>query len=48
MATLHHGHDDGAVVYVKGAPEQVMAMCSTQRGVAGNGADRLDALEQGR
>ena len=35
MATLHHGHDDGAVVYVKGAPEQVMAMCSTQRGSQG-------------
>ena len=31
MATLHHGHENGAVAYVKGAPEQVMEMCSAQR-----------------
>jgi magnesium-transporting ATPase (P-type) len=31
MATLHHSHDDGAFVLVKGAPERVLAMCSTQR-----------------
>ena len=27
MATLHHSHDDGAFVLVKGAPERVLAMC---------------------
>jgi magnesium-transporting ATPase (P-type) len=31
MATLHHSHDDGAFALVKGAPERVLAMCSTQR-----------------
>jgi magnesium-transporting ATPase (P-type) len=31
MATLHHSHDDGAFVLVKGAPERVLAMCSAQR-----------------
>ncbi|MGD8220926.1 cation-transporting P-type ATPase [Pseudomonas thivervalensis] len=31
MATLHHNHDRQAVVYVKGAPEQVLAMCKQQR-----------------
>jgi len=35
MATLHHGHEDGAVVYVKGAPEQVLAMCARQLSIAG-------------
>jgi len=34
MATLHHSHEDGAFVLIKGAPERVLAMCSTQR-VAG-------------
>ncbi|HSW32712.1 MAG TPA: cation-transporting P-type ATPase [Steroidobacteraceae bacterium] len=37
MATLHHSHEDGAFVLVKGAPERVLAMCSTQR-VAGGEA----------
>ena len=31
MATLHHAHDDTAVIYLKGAPEQVLARCSTLR-----------------
>ncbi|MEX2035583.1 MAG: HAD-IC family P-type ATPase [Xanthobacteraceae bacterium] len=35
MATLHHGHENGTVAYVKGAPEQVIAMCSAQRGSEG-------------
>ncbi|MBP2227985.1 magnesium-transporting ATPase (P-type) [Azospirillum agricola] len=30
MATLHHGHDGTAFVCVKGAPEQVLAMCELQ------------------
>lgn len=39
MATLHHSHEDGAVVYVKGAPERVIAMCST----GSDGKSPLDA-----
>ena len=31
MATLHHAHDGTAVIYLKGAPEQVLARCSTLR-----------------
>ncbi|HSK29208.1 MAG TPA: HAD-IC family P-type ATPase, partial [Candidatus Limnocylindria bacterium] len=27
MATLHHSHENGAVAYVKGAPERIIAMC---------------------
>jgi magnesium-transporting ATPase (P-type) len=34
MATLHHDHAGHAFVFVKGAVEQVLAMCSTQRGVS--------------
>lgn len=41
MATLHHDHEGRAFVYVKGAPEQILAMCSTQRNASG-GADPLD------
>ena len=29
MATLHHDHAGHACVYLKGAPEQVLALCST-------------------
>ncbi|MGK2921849.1 MAG: cation-transporting P-type ATPase [Methyloceanibacter sp.] len=37
MATLHHSHEDGAVfALIKGAPERVLAMCSTQCGPAGD------------
>ncbi len=32
MATLHHDHSGHAFVYVKGAVEQVLAMCNQQRG----------------
>ena len=30
MATLHHDHAGRGVIYVKGAPEQIMAMCGGQ------------------
>ena len=40
MATLHHSHDGGAFVLVKGAPERVLAMCSTQ--LSAGGAAPLD------
>ncbi|MGC2165122.1 MAG: cation-transporting P-type ATPase [Gallionella sp.] len=32
MATLHHDHAGHAFIYVKGAVEQVLAMCERQRG----------------
>ena len=35
MATLHHNHDRKACIYVKGAPEQILAMSTQQRGNAG-------------
>lgn len=41
MATLDHDHDNHAFVFVKGAPEQVFAMCDRQRAVA-NGIDAFD------
>ena len=41
MATLHRDHEGRAFVYVKGAPEQILAMCPTQRNASG-GADPLD------
>lgn len=31
MATLHHDHAGQGLIYVKGAPEKVLAMCSHQR-----------------
>jgi calcium-translocating P-type ATPase len=31
MATLHHDHAGHAFAYVKGAPERILTMCSTQR-----------------
>ncbi|MDP2805136.1 MAG: cation-transporting P-type ATPase [Gallionellaceae bacterium] len=33
MATLHHDHAGHAFIYVKGAVEQVLAMCNRQRGL---------------
>jgi magnesium-transporting ATPase (P-type) len=35
MATLHHSHDGRAVIYLKGAPEQILARCATVQGAAG-------------
>ncbi|MFP1632146.1 cation-transporting P-type ATPase [Zhengella sp. ZM62] len=35
MATLHHDHPGHADIFVKGAPEQVLAMCAEQRGPDG-------------
>jgi magnesium-transporting ATPase (P-type) len=31
MATLHHRHEDGDFVVIKGAPERVLSMCQHQR-----------------
>ncbi len=36
MATLHHDHQDRGYIFLKGAPERVLAMCSHQRGEAGD------------
>ena len=30
MATLHHDHEGNSLIYLKGAPEVVLAMCSAQ------------------
>jgi len=35
MATLHHDHEGRAFLYVKGAPEQLLAMCTRQRTASG-------------
>jgi magnesium-transporting ATPase (P-type) len=35
MATLHHDHAGGAQVFVKGAPERILAMCAWQGGPGG-------------
>jgi magnesium-transporting ATPase (P-type) len=32
MATLHHDHEGNGFIYVKGAPERLLEMCSRQRG----------------
>lgn len=36
MATLHHSHEDGAFLCLKGAPERVIEMCEHQRGSKGD------------
>ena len=38
MATLHHDHSGNAEIHVKGAPERVLAMCASQRTIAGGEA----------
>ncbi|MDJ0758862.1 MAG: cation-transporting P-type ATPase [Woeseiaceae bacterium] len=36
MATLHHDHEGRGAVYIKGAPERLLEMCSRQRGLEGD------------
>ena len=43
MATLHHAHDGTAVIYLKGAPEQVLARCSTLR--VSDGTQQLEIAQ---
>lgn len=43
MATLHHDHAGHALIMVKGAPERVLDMCSTQ--ASGPGEDDTAALD---
>ncbi|RME67079.1 MAG: cation-transporting P-type ATPase [Alphaproteobacteria bacterium] len=35
MATLHHSHEDGGFILIKGAPERVLAMCAAEQADAG-------------
>ena len=35
MATLNHDHECHAFIFVKGAPEQILAMCQNQQGADG-------------
>jgi magnesium-transporting ATPase (P-type) len=42
MATLHHDHHGHGVIYVKGAPERVRAMCANEQGPQGPQPLRLD------
>ena len=43
MATLHHDHAGNGIIFVKGAPERVLEMCSSERS---DGEDR--PLDHGR
>ncbi len=36
MATLHHNHSGNGFIYLKGAPERILEMCTQQRGPEGN------------
>jgi len=36
MATLHHSHSGKAFIFIKGAPERVLEMCSHQKTVTGD------------
>ncbi|MDO9636543.1 MAG: HAD-IC family P-type ATPase, partial [Thiobacillus sp.] len=38
MATLNHDHAGHGYLYLKGAPERVLALCATQRGADGDSA----------
>jgi magnesium-transporting ATPase (P-type) len=42
MATLNHDHEGHASIFAKGAPEQILAMCSEQRS-ADDSSEPLDA-----
>jgi len=46
MATLNHDHENHALIAVKGAPEQILAMCKTQRTAAGDTAPLDEAYWQ--
>lgn len=41
MAVLHHDHEGRAAIFVKGAPERLLAMCTAQRTAEG-GIEPLD------
>jgi magnesium-transporting ATPase (P-type) len=43
MATLHHGHENGAFILVKGAPERILKMCDRERRADGDVPVNADA-----
>ncbi len=43
MATLNHDHEHHAYIFVKGAPERILAMCTNQR-CADGGTEPLDTV----
>ncbi len=46
MATLHHDHTGHAFIYLKGAPERVLAMCERERAYAGDRPLALDYWQE--
>jgi magnesium-transporting ATPase (P-type) len=46
MATLHHDHTGAAFLFVKGAPERILAMCSAERTPRGDEPLRPASWEQ--
>jgi magnesium-transporting ATPase (P-type) len=42
MATLNHDHDGRGFIYLKGAPERVLALCGTQRSADGEAPLQAD------
>ena len=46
MATLHHDHTGAAFLFVKGAPERILAMCSAERTPWGDEPLRPASWEQ--
>jgi len=46
MATLHHGHEDGAFIVIKGAPERIVDMCETERHADGDRPIDRDAWRE--
>lgn len=46
MATLHHDHEGHGYIFIKGAPERVLAMCQLQRTQAGDVAIDIDYWHQ--
>lgn len=42
MATLHHDHEGHSCIYVKGAPERILTMCTQQQGDHGPAALQRD------
>jgi len=48
MATLHHDHERHAFVFVKGAPERILCMCTDQRSATGGTEPLNDAYWQAK
>ena len=47
MATLHHSHRGEAYIFIKGAPERLMEMCSLQRSAKGDVPIDLECWKSG-